>query len=65
MASKYKYITVRIDDEVEEMLNERIKYLQKIMGPVRVTKSDAVRHALMKSGYTRKKGNISDLNIDD
>lgn len=61
---KYKYITVRVDDEIERLLDERIEYLKKSWGVDRVTKSDAIRHAITRTGYSRKKRS-SDSDIED
>ena len=55
MSDKSKYLTVRLDDEMEKALKQRMDYLQQLWGVRRVTKSDAVRHALLKSNYSRKK----------
>lgn len=60
---KYRYITVRVDDEIEQLLEERMEYLKKSWKVARVTKSDAIRHALTRTGYSRKKKN-SDSDID-
>ena len=64
MDDKAKYLTVRLDDEMEEALEQRMDYLQQLWGVRRVTQSDAVRHALLKSNYSRKKSARSGDDMD-
>lgn len=64
MGDKSKYLTVRLDDEMEKALEQRMDYLQQLWGVRRVTKSDAVRHALLKSNYSRKKSDRSGDDLD-
>lgn len=54
---KRKVISVEINEEMQALLDERIKYLQARRPGTKVTVSDAVRHALSYVGYKRgKKG---------
>lgn len=55
---KRKILTIEIDDEVEAALQERMDYLSQKQRYRRITKSDAVRHALLNTAYKRtgKKG---------
>ena len=64
MSDKSKYLTVRLDDEMEKALKQRMDYLQQLWGVRRVTKSDAVRHALLKSNSSRKKSDRSRDDLD-
>ena len=64
MDDKAKYLTVRLDDEMEKALKQRMDYLQQLWGVRHVTKSDAVRHALLKSNYSRKKSDRSGDDLD-
>lgn len=64
MSDKSKYLTVRLDDEMEKALKQRMNYLQQLWGVRHVTKSDAVRHALLKSNYSRKKSDRSGDDMD-
>jgi len=57
---KRKTLTVEIDDEIEAALEERMEYLRTKQRYRRVTKSDAVRHALLSTGYKRPGKNKSD-----
>lgn len=65
VGKKYEYVTVRIDEETKAALDKRIEYLQETWGVHKVTKSDAIRHAIMKTGYSRsKKNGRSDDDMD-
>lgn len=57
MDKKSTYVTVRIDEQMEKVIEDRMEYLQRLWGVSHVTKSDAIRHAIMKTNYTRKKSN--------
>ena len=48
-------ICVEIDEVTEELLKERVEYLQSKRPGSKVTVSDAVRHALSYTGYKRGK----------
>lgn len=52
---KRKVISVEINEEMQKLLDERIKYLQARRPGTKVTVSDAVRHALSYVGYKRGK----------
>ena len=53
MEGKRKVLTVEIDDEIEAALQERMEYLRQKQRYRKVTRSDAVRHALLSTGYKR------------
>lgn len=57
MDKKSTYVTVRIDEQMEKAIEDRMEYLKRLWGVPHVTKSDAIRHAIMKTNYTRKKSN--------
>lgn len=50
-------VCVEIDEVTEELLKERVEYLQSKRPGSKVTVSDAVRHALSYTGYKRGKKN--------
>ena len=48
-------VTVVLNDEEMELLNERIEYLKEKRGTTRVSKSEAIRHAICQTNYKRDK----------
>ena len=48
-------VTVYLDEEEQKALQERIDYLQERKGYGKVTKTDALRHAIMQTGYKRNR----------
>ncbi len=50
-------ISVEIDEAMNELLQERVEYLQSKRAGSKVTVSDAIRHALSYTGYKRGKKN--------
>lgn len=63
MAKKRRIISVEIDDEMDQMIKDRIAYLQSKRHGSKVTVSDAVRHALSYTSYrrgTKGKGKLDD-----
>jgi hypothetical protein len=50
-------ICVEIDEAMNELLQERVEYLQSKRAGSKVTVSDAIRHALSYTGYKRGKKN--------
>lgn len=55
-------VTVTLNKEEQLLLEERIEYLKEKRGTSRVSKSDAIRHALSQTNYKRdrKAKNIED-----
>lgn len=50
---KRRVLSIDMDDEMEKLLNDRIKYLQGKNPYARVTKTDAIRHALYNTSYKK------------
>lgn len=51
-------VTVSLNAEEQELLNERIEYLKEQRGVgCRVTKAEAIRHAICQTSYKRGKKN--------
>lgn len=48
-------VTVTLNREEMALLEERIQYLKKLRNTTRVSKSDAIRHALSQKNYKRAK----------
>lgn len=48
-------VTVDLNDEELKALQERMDYLQEKRKTKRISKSDAIRHAIMQTSYKRKK----------
>lgn len=48
-------VTVTLNKEEAQLLQELIEYLQKKESYARVTKSDAIRHAITQSDYKKRK----------
>lgn len=48
-------VTVTLNDEELAMLEERIEYLKEKRGTTRVSKSEAIRHAIMQKSYKRER----------
>ena len=48
-------VTVYLNAEEMKALEDRMAYLQEKHGYRKVTKSDAVRHAIMQTSYKRDK----------
>lgn len=51
-------VTVTLNEDEQVLLNERIEYLKAQRGVgCRVTKAEAIRHAICHTGYRRDKKN--------
>ena len=61
MKNKRKVLSVEINESMEQLLQERIEYLQAKNPHTKITKSDAVRHAICHTGYKREKNKRTDL----
>ena len=48
-------VTVYLNAEEQKALQERMDYLQEKQGYGKITKTDAIRHAIMQTGYKRTK----------
>ena len=48
-------VTTYLNAEEMKALEERMSYLQEKQGYGKVTKSDAIRHAIMQTSYKRDK----------
>lgn len=46
-------VTVTLNIEELELLEERIEYLKEKRGTTRVSKSEAIRHAICQTNYKR------------
>ncbi len=47
-------VTVTLNDEELEMLQERIEYLKEKRATTRVSKAEAIRHAIAQTNYKRE-----------
>ena len=47
-------VTVKLNDQEEALLQERIDYLQQQRRGSRVTKSEAIRHAITQTNYKKR-----------
>ena len=54
MPNKRKVLSVVIDDRMEQLLKERMEYLQEKRPDANITISDAVRHAITQTSYKKK-----------
>lgn len=48
-------VTVTLNREEMTLLEERIEYLKEKRGTTRVSKSEAIRHAISQTNYKRDK----------
>ena len=48
-------VTVKLNEQEVALLKERIDYLQQQRRGFRVTKSEAIRHAITQSDYKKRK----------
>ncbi len=48
-------VTVTLNREEMALLEERIEYLKEKRGTTRVSKSEAIRHAIFQTNYKRDK----------
>jgi len=55
-------VTVDLNEEELKALQERMDYLQEKRKSKRISKSDAIRHAIMQTGYKRKKKESTESN---
>lgn len=58
---KREYIAVELDDDLRQVIAERMDYLKKKRPDQKVTKSDVLRHALFSTGYTKSRKNKNDM----
>lgn len=62
---KQHHLSVVIDEETYQALQERISYLQARRPGSKVTTSDAVRHALIHTAYKRHGKKKDEDTIED
>lgn len=53
-------VTVTLNEEELTLLEERIEYLKEKRGTSRVSKSEAIRHAISQTNYKRDKKSKKD-----
>lgn len=55
-------VTVTLNKEELALLEERIEYLKEKRGTTRVSKSEAIRHAISQTNYKRDRKSNKDDN---
>lgn len=63
-STKQHCVTVLLNDIEWEALEKRMDYLRGQNSSGRVTRSDAIRHAVMSTGYTRQAKKNADQKTD-
>lgn len=59
-------VSVIVNEEEQQAIEERREYLRQKTGLTRISKADAIRHAIMQTNYKRQgKKNSDDEDIEE